>query len=322
MSKILITGGTGFMGFHLASNLANEGHDVDIIDNFSRGVIDHDFKQLLNLPNVKIIQSDLRLPSAFDECALDYNLIFNFAALLGVENVLKQPLNVLSDNVKICFNVLDFSKRLSKLERLIYPSTSEVYAGTLQHYDLIIPTPETTPLAIPNLDQPRTSYMLSKIYGEALCWHSEIPFTIIRPHNIYGPRMGMSHVIPELLKKAHEAPSGGTIEVASVNHTRTFCFIDDAIEQLKRISQSTECLNTVLNLGNQKPEISIRDLSAIIIDTVGNSLNIIEASDTSGSVSRRCPDMTKMTNKIKYSAKCDLQTGISKTYAWYSDKFF
>ena len=109
--------------------------------------------------------------------------------------------------------------------------------------------------------------------------------------------------------------------MASANHTRTFCFIDDAIEQIKRVSQSKECVNSVLNLGNQNPEISMRDLSAIIIDAVGNSLSVVEAPETSGSVARRCPDMTEMISKTGYSAKCDLRSGITKTYEWYRQHF-
>ena len=99
-------------------------------------------------------------------------------------------------------NIITFGKRQENLERLIFTSTSEVYAGTLKYFSLKIPTPENTPLALTELSENRTSYMLSKIYGEALCLHSGLPVTIVRPHNFYGPRMGLSHVIPELFKES------------------------------------------------------------------------------------------------------------------------
>ena len=86
-------------------------------------------------------------------------------------------------------------------------SAISIMAGI--HFSLTIPTPEDSPLALSDISHARTSYMLSKIYGEALCHNSGIPFTLFRPHNIYGPRMGMSHVIPEQLYKAHYAKEGG-----------------------------------------------------------------------------------------------------------------
>ena len=72
--------------------------------------------------------------------------------------------------------------------------------------------------------------MLSKIYGEALVHQSGLPFTIVRPHNFYGPRMGLSHVVPQLLQRIHEAADGDELVVYSIDHQRTFCFIDDAVE--------------------------------------------------------------------------------------------
>jgi len=74
---------------------------------------------------------------------------------------------------------------------------------------------------VPDLSRPRTSYMLSKLYGEALCRHSGIPFTILRPHNVYGPRMGLSHVVPELIERAHGARDSDLLEVFSIGHRRT-----------------------------------------------------------------------------------------------------
>ncbi|MDC0309011.1 NAD-dependent epimerase/dehydratase family protein [bacterium] len=320
--KVLITGGSGFMGFHLAAKLCSEGYEVDILDNFSRGPYDKDLEILSKYPNAKIIKGDMRYQTIFNSCSVDYNLVFHFAAILGVANVLERPFNVLTENISMFINVLEFAKSLKNLDRLIFPSTSEVYAGTLEYFQLKIPTPEKTPLAVSDLSMPRTSYMLSKIYGEALCWHSQVPFTIIRPHNIFGPRMGMSHVIPELLKKAFEAPNGGEIEVASVNHTRTFCFINDAIEQIKRIAELPICEGIALNVGNQTPEISMQDLAAIVVETLGKSLTITEKYDTPGSVTRRCPDMTETTRRIEYSAQCELRTGVKITYEWYRDNLF
>ena len=90
-------------------------------------------------------------------------------------------------------NAIDIAKKQKRLKRLLFASTSEVYAGTLRYHGLEFPTTEETPLTVSDLRHPRTSHMLSKIYGEALLRQSNLPYTIFRPHNFYGPRMGMSH---------------------------------------------------------------------------------------------------------------------------------
>jgi UDP-glucose 4-epimerase len=321
-SRVLITGGSGFMGLHLARRLLAEGYAIDLVDDFSRGVRDPEFSQFIEAPNVTVIEGDLLDPATFGTLADDYELVFHFAAILGVANVLERPYEVLSNNVRMLLGMLDFARTLGGLRRFLFPSTSEVYAGTLESFTLPIPTPESTPLAVSDLSHPRTSYMLSKVCGEALCRHAGVPFTIIRPHNVYGPRMGMSHVIPELLKRAHDAPEGGGLEVASVNHTRTFCYIDDAIELIKRATESPECEGLVLNVGNQTPELSVRALAEIVVETVGKPLDIIEKPETPGSVTRRCPDMTETTLRTGYSAGCDLDTGVRLTYEWYREQVF
>jgi nucleoside-diphosphate-sugar epimerase len=129
--------------------------------------------------------------------------------------------------------------------------------------------------------------------------------------------MGMAHVIPELLRKAHEAPDGGSIEVYSVDHTRTFCFIDDAIDMMRAVAVAPTCNGETLNLGCQAPETAIGDLARIVVDTVGKSLNIDAKPPTAGSPARRCPDMSRMTALTGREAGTSLADGIRRTYAWY-----
>ena len=108
-------------------------------------------------------------------------------------------------------------------------SSSEIYAGTLEYYGLKFPTKESTPITISNILNKRTTYMLSKIHGEVHCINKKkLPYIIVRPHNIYGPRMGYAHVIPELIKKIKRQSK--TIFIKSPNHGRTFCYIDDAVD--------------------------------------------------------------------------------------------
>ena len=102
--------------------------------------------------------------------------------------------------------------------------------------------------------------MLSKIYGEAMCLSSGLPVTVVRPHNIYGPH-GLAHVIPELLKQACLADSGSSLYVASVEHSRTFCFIADAVNYLIALLDRPGT-GRIYNLGRQEPEVLIGDLAA------------------------------------------------------------
>jgi nucleoside-diphosphate-sugar epimerase len=274
MSKALITGGGGFIGTHLARRLRHAGYAVDLLDDLSRGSRDRDLGAVLADPHVRLLERDLLQDDALDIVDRDYRIVFHLAAIVGVANVTRAPYRVLDENVRLLLRVIEFASRLPCLERLVFASTSEVYAGTLERSALPIPTPEHVPLTLPALNRPRTSYLLSKLYGEALCLQSGLPTTVVRPHNVYGPRMGLAHVIPELLHRAHDTPDGGRLEVFSVDHRRTFCYVDDAVELIVRAAESPRCAGEVLNVGCQSPEVAIRDVAAIVVRTVGKDLSI------------------------------------------------
>ena len=219
--KIVVTGGAGFIGLNVVLSLQRLGAKVDMVESFSRGVKDADFLEALALPGVRLLERDLTRDDAFDGADLDYDAIWHLAAMVGVKNVLSAPWEVLTRNVRMLDVALQFARRQSRLGRFVFTSTSEVYAGTLEHGTLPLPTPESTPLVCPDLAHPRTSYMLSKIYGEAMCAASGVPYTVFRPHNVYGPRMGMSHVMPELMDRARKASPHSALEVFSIDHDRS-----------------------------------------------------------------------------------------------------
>lgn len=321
MKKVLITGAAGFIGYNLAKELQKEEYELVLLDNFSRGVEDELLATLNKSKNVKFISMDIGDKDLVMKLGDDFDYIYHFAAIIGVQNVLKKPYDVLTKNMILLLNVIELAKKQKNLEKLIFTSTSEVYAGTLEYFQMKIPTPEDTPLAITDLSHPRTSYMLSKIYGEAVLRQSGIPFIIIRPHNIYGPRMGMSHVIPELLKKAY-FNSDNKLEVYSVEHKRTFCYIDDAVNMIKLLAQKKECINEEFNIGNEYPEVTIEELAQAIINTVGKELSIVPMPSTSGSPKRRCPDMKKTKEIIAYESAVSLSEGIIKTFKWYEKNVF
>ncbi|HEY2955046.1 MAG TPA: NAD-dependent epimerase/dehydratase family protein [Candidatus Eisenbacteria bacterium] len=322
MKKALITGGAGFIGFHLARRLLADGVAVDVVDDFSRGARDEAIERLAATPRARVLSADLLDPAALGGLGRDYTHVIHMAAILGVANVLERPYAVLRDNVAMLNQVLDFSARLERLERLVFPSTSEVYAGTLEHFRLPIPTPEDTPLALPDLSRPRTSYMLSKIYGEALCHQARLPYTIVRLHNVYGPRMGLKHVVPELLQRAHRAAPGGELEVFSADHTRTFCYVDDAVEMILRLAEAAGGRDGTFNVGTSTGETTIRELAEIVIRVVGKPLVIRPGPTTPGSPARRCPDITRAVAVAGCEPSVALEDGVRRTFAWYCEQVF
>jgi nucleoside-diphosphate-sugar epimerase len=320
--KILITGGAGFIGLHLANHLSNKDCNVHIIDNFARAIHDEELEEVLTRKNVSFSNIDLLDKSQIDLLGNDYDLIYHLGAIIGVKHVLQQPYSVLYDNIRMLANIIDLARKQLNLNRFFFASTSEVYAGTLKSFELVIPTPEASPLTVTDLSESRTSYMLSKIYGEALCQMSGIPFTLFRPHNIYGPRMGMAHVIPEQLKKAYDANDGDYIEVFSADHTRCFCYVDDAVEMLWRMAENPECEGKTLNLGTQIPELTIREVAETCFLTVNKKLNIKFMPASPGSPTRRGPDMSKTKKLIDYESKVSFLDGVAITYEWYKKNIF
>ena len=275
----------------------------------------------LKKKRIKIINADLFQPVTIDTLDEDYTYIYHLAAVIGVKHVLKSPYDVLVKNFSLLQNALEIARRQKNLERFVFTSTSEVYAGTLSYYGLEFPTPESTPLLVSDPHEARSSYMLSKIYGEALCLHSGLPVTIIRPHNFYGPRMGLSHVIPELMKKVVDSDNG-MVDVFSVNHKRTFCYITDAVQMIQLLAESEQAIAESYNVGNDDEEIAMGDLAQKIIDLIGKDVTINSMPITPGSPERRCPSITKLKEAVSYVKQYPLEKGLQEMLDWYNINVF
>jgi nucleoside-diphosphate-sugar epimerase len=319
--KVLITGGAGFIGGHLARRLlANEGIRIDLVDNFARAVHDPFLEDLKSGPRIRMVERDLLQHGALDDLDSDYTHIVHLAAIVGVVHVLNRPYEVLRKNEGMMFAALDLAHRQNRLERFVFASTSEIVSGTLLQYGIEVPTPETTPICVPDPADVRHTYLLSKLYGEALCHHSGLPFTCVRPHNVYGPRMGLVHVIPELARKIHDLKEGGDLQVFSPDHKRTFCFVDDAVEIVARLMVGGPQTKGVFNLGTEELEVTIREVAQAVVDVMGKQVNLVDGPTSPGSPARRCPDMRKTTAACGFASRVPLREGIRKTLAWY-EKF-
>ena len=316
--KILITGGYGFFGFHLAKELAKHGFELTLLDVVSEENFDEDFNKLISKNNIHYLKIDLlknKLEGILDN---DFSHIFHLAALLGVQNVINNPYKVLSLNFQMLENLISFTNRLNNDPILFFASTSEIYAGTLLADRLEFPTKENSELILPDLTLPRTSYMLSKIYGEAMCNACEFKTVILRPHNLYGPRMGMKHVVPQLIKRIKNTKKSGSLGVYSANHQRTFCFINDAVRQVSNLVKCKIYKNEIFNLGTQIPEIKMKELALKICKIMGREdIKIRELENTPGSPERRCPSTLKLDEISKIKQRTTLDEGLLKTFDWY-----
>jgi nucleoside-diphosphate-sugar epimerase len=285
-------------------------------------VCDAALEHFLARPGVRMLEMNLLDVDVGARLDRDYDAIVHFAAIIGVVHVLQRPYDVLEQNCRLLANAIGFAREQKNLARFVFASTSEVYAGTLSSFGMAIPTPEETPLTVSDLAEPRTSYMLSKIYGEAMCRQSRLPITIVRPHNVYGPRMGMSHVVPELLKRTHEAQDGEVLKVYSPAHRRTFCYIDDAVDLLLRILDTPACRDAVLNLGSTDAEITIAEMAQTVLAVVGRKLSLENMPETPGSPARRAPDMRRSMQLTGYQSRVGLTAGVQRTYDWYRQNVF
>lgn len=320
MYKILITGGAGFIGFHLSKKLA-ESHKVIMIDNLARGRMDEDLENLIENPNFTFIQADLTDPRAYLTLDKDFDFIYHLAAIIGVKNVSENPDRVLYVNAISNLLLFEFAQNMPNLKKIFFSSTSEIYSGTMKNFGIDVPTNEEVKLTITDIKSPRATYALSKMYGESICfnYHAKynIPFTIGRYHNVYGPRMGFSHVVPEMFIKISNSTM---VDVPSPTHTRAMCYIDDAVEMTIRACENENTNTEILNIGNQDQEIEVVKLVKTIAKIMKREITTNELPDTPGSPARRCPDISKVVQFTHFTPKVGLEEGIEKTYSWYKNK--
>ena len=325
MKKALVTGGAGFIGFYLSKHLAEEGYEVTILDNFARGKEDVEFKELLEKDNVIFIKGDLTIPETFKKLKKDhYDYVYHLAAINGTGNFYSIPDKVLKVTLLGTINILDWFVKQKK-GKILFSSSSETYAGALKILGdkFPIPTPENIPLVVDDPRNVRWSYGGGKIVAEIAFFayakaHDMKNFTIIRYHNIYGPRMGFEHVIPQFVERIVKKED--PFKLFGGEETRTFCYVDDGVKATRLVMEKEETNGEIIHIGRSDDEIKIIDLAKKIFEVVNTSPTIKIEKAPEGCVMRRCPDTTKL-NKLGFKAEVDLKEGIKRTYEWYKDKF-
>jgi len=288
MKTILITGVAGNVGSALAEALLIlNDYSIIGVDNLCTG-------SRSKLPETserfRFIKADVNdrneLSEIFHSCHFDY--VFHFAALVGVKRTLENPLLVLQD-IEGIKNILSLSKN-SGVARVFYSSSSEVYGEpvSLPQYEETTPLNSKLPYAIVK--------NLAEAYFRSYYAEHDLPYTIFRFFNTYGPNQSEDFVVPRFLKAALK---GEPIKIyGDGSQTRTFCFVDDNIDTIIACLEKGFYINDVLNVGSDV-EYTIKELATMALKAA-NSQSIIEYLPPlkEGDMTRRQPDITKMKSAL------------------------
>jgi UDP-glucuronate decarboxylase len=316
--KALLLGGAGFIGLHLARRLVADGHAVTIVDDFSRGREDADLDALRAHPDVEVISADLTDAATYAALPHGWNQIYLLAAVVGVRNVHQDPARVVRVNTLVALHLVDW---VAPGERVFFASTSEVYAGGVDAGVVAVPTAEDVPTMISDITAPRFAYAASKLLGEAAFLHTSrargFDAVVGRFHNVYGPRMGADHVIPEMSLRARAGEN--PFRVPGADQFRAFCHVDDAVEAMVTLMATPAAAGQIVHIGNDREETNIGDLAKLVLRIADVSPAIEATPAPSGSVPRRCPDLSRLRALTGYEPTVSLEEGVRMTFAWYRE---
>lgn len=325
MRRIIVTGGGGFIGFHLADYLSRQADtQVTIIDNLSRGRADDMFAELTARENVIFLNEDMTQKNFYAKLSGHYDEIYHLAAINGTRNFYERPYEVLRVNLLSLMNILEWCNA-ENCGAFLFSSSSEAYAGTVNRFNAapFVPSREDIPLTIDNVMNPRWSYGGSKLAGELLtinyCRTRGVPFRIIRYHNVYGVRMGFEHVLPEFFKRVHDKVN--PFPIFGGQETRAFCAVEDAVAATEAVMLSDKCNGEIIHIGNSSQEIKIIDLLALVFDVANFHPAVEVCAAPAGSVTRRCPDTRKLFSLTGFKASIRLEKALPKMYSWYEKKY-
>ena len=315
MSRILVTGGSGFIGSALVKALLRDGHAVRVLDDNSRGAP----RRLAGVAkDIEFIGGDVRDAAAVAGAVRGVDEVHHLAFVNGTEFFYSQPDLVLDVGVKGMINVID-ACRAAGVGSLVLASSSEVYQTPPQ-----VPTDERAPLVVPDPQNPRFSYGGGKIISELMAInYGRKHFDrvlIFRPHNVYGSDMGWEHVIPQFalrLKRAAAEHKSGKVPFeiqGDGRQTRSFCHVDDLVRGVLVMRQKGEHLG-IYHVGTTE-EVAIAEVARRIAAHAGREIELRPTPAPEGGTARRCPDISKLA-KLGYAPQVPLAKGLPPTVDWY-----
>ena len=303
MQKVLVTGGAGFIGFHLCKSLLDDGLHVVCLDNLITGN-KKNIEVLLSNPNFEFFEEDVCNLKPNDPRFTQCNLVFHLASPASPIDYQNLPKETLLTNSIGTLNVLNLAKDINA--KVLVASTSEIYGDPLEH-----PQKETY-WGNANSFGPRSCYDESKRFAEAASYvylHSyDMDIRIIRIFNTYGPKMQKDdgRVVSNFIMAAI---TGGPLRIdGDGSQTRSFCYVDDFIEALIRAMFYPDTNGQVFNLGSEE-SITMLQLASMI------SSNIKIAEDTrSGEQKHRKPDINKAKTILDWQPKISLKEGLEEMW--------
>ena len=304
--RILITGGAGFLGSHLAERMLNDGHDVLVVDNFFTGTKDN-LKHLIGNPHLEIMRHDVTFP-----LYVEVDEIFNLACPASPVHYQFDPVQTTKTSVHGAINMLGLAKRVKA--KILQASTSEVYGDPEVH-----PQVESYWGHV-NCTGIRSCYDEGKRCAETLFfdyWRQhKTRIKVIRIFNTYGPRMHpndgrvVSNFIVQALNNQDITLFGDG------NQTRSFCYVDDLIEGMVRLMNTGDDVTGPVNVGNPG-EFTIRELAEKVIQLTGSKSKLVFKPLPQDDPRQRKPDITLAKQLLNWEPKVPLEEGLKKTIEYF-----
>lgn len=311
MKKVLVTGADGFIGSHLTESLVERGYEVKAFTYYnsfnSWGWLDSLPKEKLS--EIEIFSGDIRDPNGVREAMRGIEGVFHLAALIAIPFSYHSPDSYVDTNIKGTLNVLQAARELGT-ERIMITSTSEVY-GTAQY----VPIDEKHPF------QGQSPYSATKIGADRLAesfYRSfNLPISIVRPFNTYGPRQSARAVIPTIITQLLSGKE--EIKLGALTPTRDFNFVKDTAAGFIAIAESDKTIGEEINIATQK-EISIGELATEIIRQINPNAHIVcekqRLRPEKSEVNRLLGSNEKIRMLTSWKPNYTLSEGISETISW------
>ena len=315
MKKILVTGADGFIGSHLTEDLVRLGYNVKAFVYYnsfnSWGWLDTFPKELKD--EIEIFAGDIRDPNGVREAIKGCDTVFHLAALIAIPFSYHSPDSYVDTNIKGTLNVLQAGKLLNT-ERIFVTSTSEVY-GTAQ----FVPITEEHPF------QGQSPYSATKIGADRLAesfYRSfDIPVTIVRPFNTYGPRQSARAIVPTIITQLQNGFD--EINLGDLTPTRDMLYVKDTVNGFIEIAKSDKTIGEEINIATQT-EILIGELAQKIINIINPNAKIVQDKQrirpAKSEVRRLLGSNEKLKKLTNWKQKYTLQRGLEETIEWFSNK--
>ena len=303
--RILVTGGAGFIGSEVVSQLLKKNAMVTVLDNFSSGKRQY-WKN--NKKNLKIIKGDITDEKIVSRSVKDQEYVIHLAALPFIPDSFYYPADFFNVNTTGSVNLLWKSIQSKTVSRFVHISTSEVY-GSAQH----VPMDENHPTA------PHSTYAVSKLAGDRVAFtlHKEngFPVVIIRPFNSYGPQYTQPYIIPEIMNQLLNGNK--ELMLGNVDATRDFTFVSDTANAIIRSLDSKKAIGEIINVGSSN-EISIRDLAFKISKIAKKKIKIRydESRERPYDVNRLVCNNDKAQKILNWKPTITMDQGLKKLFQW------